>query len=213
MKSAELKVHTYVVGPFFVNCYVVHSENDSAAAIIDPGGDEPVIAGEIKKLQLAPKYVLLTHGHIDHVFAAQAIRERYQIPVVAPVKEKEFLSKLQVQCAFLGLPDAPELTVDIWVDETDTLRFGSTNLSILHTPGHTPGGCAYLGPHEVFVGDTLFASSIGRTDLPGGQHDVLIRSIRNKLFSLPDDFIVYPGHGPSTAIGNEKKFNPFVRGL
>lgn len=211
-KSRVLQIHTLVVGPFSVNCYLVHPKDEPETAIIDPGGDEALILDEIRKLRLEPVLILLTHGHIDHLLAVQALKSRFQIPVQANKNEREFFSNLNLQSQFLGIPNPPKIVVDRWVCEPDEIVLGFSHLKVIDTPGHTPGSCSYVGPQEVFVGDTLFAGSVGRTDLPGGDYPALIRSIKTKLFVLPDDFVVFPGHGPKTTIGNEKQLNPFVRG-
>jgi len=210
--SDILQIHTLAVGPFSVNCYLVHPQNESETAIIDPGGDEALILMEIQNLRLRPRLILLTHGHIDHLLAVQALKLRFQIPVLANENEKEFLANLALQGQLLGISNPPKFVEDRWVAEPDEIPLGSAHLKVIDTPGHTPGSCSYAGPREVFVGDTLFAGSIGRTDLPGGNYQTLIHSIKNKLFVLPDDFDVFPGHGPKTTIRNEKRFNPFMRG-
>ncbi|NOY76424.1 MAG: MBL fold metallo-hydrolase [Calditrichaeota bacterium] len=212
IQSGKLQIHTVVVGPFSVNCYLVHPQNRPETAIIDPGGDEDLIFMEIQNLRLTPRLILLTHGHIDHLLAVQALKHRFQIPVLANENEKEFLANLALQGQLLGLSSPPGFEVDRWVSEPEEIALGPIHLKVIDTPGHTPGSCSYVGPGEVFVGDTLFAGSIGRTDLPGGDYQTLIDSVKNKLFVLPDDFDVFPGHGPRTTIRNEKRFNPFVRG-
>ncbi len=211
-KSHILQIHPLVVGPFSVNCYLVHPEDEPVTAIIDPGGDEALILAEIQKLGLEPALILLTHGHIDHLLGVPALKSHFKIPVLANENEREFFSNLNLQSHLLGIPNPPKVTVDRWVCEPEEIALGSSHLKVIDTPGHTPGSCSYAGSQEVFVGDTLFARSVGRTDLPGGNYSALIRSIKTKLFVLPDDFDVLPGHGPKTTIGNEKQSNPFVRG-
>ena len=209
-KNSLLTVKTLVVGPFAVNCYLISVPGSRACAIVDPGGDEARIREAIEESGCVPKMILLTHGHLDHLLALSALLETWRVPVLAHKAEKLLLSNLDPQAKLLGLPSPPPVSVDTWLEEGDEIKLDSLRLTVLWTPGHSPGSCAFVGPEAVFVGDTLFAGSVGRTDLPGGDANQLLRSIQEKLFSLPDSFVVYPGHGPVTTIAREKATNPFV---
>ena len=209
-KNHQIGVRTLIVGPFAVNCYVLVAENRDVCALVDPGGDAELILAEIEKIGCRPEAILLTHGHIDHVLAVPDLCKALDAPVMIHRAEKSLLQNLPAQAEFLGLSFVPEFRVDRWLEEGQEIAFGGARLSVLWTPGHSPGSCAFVGRKEVFVGDTLFAGSIGRTDLPGGDAAKLRRSIREKLFQLPDFFTVYPGHGPSTTLAHEKATNPFV---
>ncbi len=209
-QNSPLKIETLVVGPFAVNCYLLRAPESSACAIIDPGGDEARIWEAIENSGCIPKMILLTHGHIDHLLALHALLARWDVPVLIHREEKILLQNLGSQAALLGLAEPPPVQVDTYLDGGDEIELDSTRLSVLWTPGHSPGSAAFVGPEEVFVGDTLFAGSVGRTDLPGGNAKQLAQSIREKLFSLPGSFVVYPGHGPATTIAREKASNPFV---
>lgn len=209
-QNSLLTVKTLVVGPFAVNCYLISVPGSRACAIVDPGGDEARIREAIEESGCVPEMILLTHGHLDHLLALSALLETWRIPVLAHKAEKLLLSNLDPQAKLLGLPSPPPVSVDTWLEEGDEIKLDSLRLTVLWTPGHSPGSCAFVGPEAVFVGDTLFAGSVGRTDLPGGDANQLLRSIQEKLFSLPDSFVVYPGHGPVTTIAREKATNPFV---
>ncbi len=208
--NSPLDIHTLVVGPFAVNCYVVAATGDSTCVVIDPGGDATRILEKVKTLGWEPNAILLTHGHLDHLLAVQALQSAWDVPVLAHRAEEPFFQNLHSQAAFLGLPPPPPVAVTRYLEEGEPIPFGSAHLSVLWTPGHTPGSCSFVGSSEVFVGDTLFAGSVGRTDLPGGNASQLLHSIREKLFALPGSFVVYPGHGPATSIAHEKATNPFV---
>lgn len=199
------------VGPLACNCYVAGDPATRQAIVIDPGGDADALAADIAALSLRVVAIVATHAHFDHVLAAERLREltgapfhlhRADRPVLAWMKESGRL--------FLGveLPDPPEVDGDL--GEGDRLGAGGAELEVIHTPGHSPGSIALLGDGLLFSGDTLFAGSVGRTDLPGGDADALVAAVRAKLFRLDDDLPVYPGHGPATTIGREKLSNPFV---
>ena len=209
---ASLRIERYTVGPFATNCYLVWTEPVREAVIIDPGGDAGSIFQALNAGGLRPAAVLLTHGHVDHVMALPAILARYDVPVFAHEAEREIIGSVPMQAQLFGLPPVPQITVTDWIAEGDLIVGEEMHFRVLHTPGHSPGSCCYLLKEEIFVGDTLFESSVGRTDLPGGDYSLLIRSIREKLFVLPDEAVVYPGHGGETTVGREKKFNPFLRG-
>jgi len=185
-----------MVGPIQANCYIVGCKKTREAVVIDPGGDVPRIVSELVKRELTVRALLNTHGHWDHTGGNEELRKITKAPLM------------------IHRGDAPQLSAppDTFLDEGEAVRFGTFTLNVLHTPGHSPGGVCLSGAGVVFTGDTLFAGSIGRTDLPGGDTHALIEGVRRKLFCLPDDVRVYPGHGPSSTIGREKAHNPFFRG-
>ncbi|MEW6442037.1 MAG: MBL fold metallo-hydrolase [bacterium] len=183
------------VGLLGANCYIVACKKTREAVVIDPGGDAVRIASEITKKALLVRCILNTHGHWDHTGANEELRKIAHAPLL--------IHRLDAR----GLKRPP----DGHLEDGQEVRFGTWTLKVLHTPGHTPGGVCLSGPGVVFTGDTLFAGSIGRTDMPGGSYESLIRSVREKLFPLGDEVRAYPGHGPATTIGTERQHNPFFR--
>ena len=209
---SSIRVNRLVVGPFATNCYIINHEGSKRCVIIDPGGDAARIKKTLTDSGLQTEAVLITHGHIDHLFALAEFSGDNSVTVIAHEDEKAMLAGVSVQSRMFGLEELPTPEISRWVHENDMIQVANLSFRVIHTPGHSPGGCCYLTDGAVFVGDTLFDSSVGRTDLPGGNYDQLINSIKKKLFVLPDDTPVYPGHGDQTTIGREKKFNPFLRG-
>ena len=201
-----------VVGPIQANCYIVGCDETKEAAVIDPGDDADIILAKLKKSSLAAKYLINTHGHFDHVGANKVLKEKTGGAIVIHRADAHMLGDLSKAAATWGMRVQDSPPPDMEVDEGDILTVGSIELKVLHTPGHSPGGISLVGKGAVFVGDTLFMGSIGRTDFPGGDYQTLISSVRDKLFPLGDDMTVYCGHGPSTTIGRERKFNPFFNG-
>ena len=199
------------VGAFQENCYLYACPHSREAVIIDPGDEAESILKSISELQLIPKYILNTHGHIDHIAAIDAVSAVYPVPLAihpadVPMYTDEGMAKMFGRQAPLV-----QRKPDILLQEGDRLTFGTLTLEVLHTPGHTPGGVCLVGrPYCVFSGDTLFYRGIGRTDLGGGDAEQLITSIREKLYTLEDDLVVFPGHGRPTTIIEEKYENPFV---
>ena len=204
-------IETVVVGPFESNCYVVGSEPTMEGMIIDPGADAGKIMGIVKARKLDIKFIVLTHGHIDHVSALPQVREATGAPVAIHAADAVFLQG-QRQDSVMGF-QYPQVTVDRQLQGGDKLTLGGLDFLVLHTPGHTPGGISLLGPGVVFTGDALFNYSVGRTDFPGGSHQQLINGIQTKLMVLPDSTAVYPGHGPASTIGAERRGNPFLQGM
>ncbi|MDC3415514.1 MBL fold metallo-hydrolase [Aquibacillus salsiterrae] len=205
-----MNISSLSLGPLGTNCYIV--DQDSKAIIFDPGGDSEELLAWLTRKNLQPLAICLTHAHFDHIGAVDAIRNQYHIPVYLHQFESSWLSepKLNGSALFPG----PRISIK----EADyTLNPGKLKIDIFdfevaHTPGHSPGGvCFVFFDHQLVIGgDSLFYEGIGRTDLPGGDSQQLINSIKTTFFSLPDQFVVYPGHGNSTTIGHEKKSNPFV---
>jgi hydroxyacylglutathione hydrolase len=208
--SLEVFEHL-VVGPLQCNCYVVGDPTTKEAIVIDPGDDADAIAERLAGRELKVTAIVATHAHFDHIVAAERLRELTGAPFHLHPDDKPLLPWMQESGRlFLGmeLPGPPE--VDTEVGEGDLVSAGDVELEILHTPGHSPGSISLVSNEVVFSGDTLFAGSIGRTDLPGGDTEALVSAVKSKLFDLDDDLPVYPGHGPVTSLGEEKSSNPFV---
>jgi hydroxyacylglutathione hydrolase len=201
------------VGMLGCNCSVIGDEISREAIVIDPGDDVSKIIEILDRHGLAVKMIVITHAHIDHIGGAQKLRAHTGAPVYMHEADKMLSDQLPMQAAWLGMETPQDPGIDKPAREGDVIRAGSIEAHILHTPGHTPGSISLYLPLEnkVIAGDTLFQGSVGRTDLPGGDTAQIGRSIRGKLYTLPDETIVFPGHGGTTSIGEEKRSNPFVR--
>jgi glyoxylase-like metal-dependent hydrolase (beta-lactamase superfamily II) len=197
-----------VVGPIQANCFIAGCEQTREAVVIDPGDEARRILSALQKQALQLKYIINTHGHFDHVGANKALKDLTGAPVLIHEGDAPMLAHLSASAGVWGMR-AQDSPADRLLKDGDRVTFGQITLEVIHTPGHSPGGISLYTPKVLFVGDTLFAGSIGRTDFPGGDYDLLISVVRNRLFVLGDDVKVFPGHGPATTIGNEKKFNPF----
>jgi len=202
-----------VVGPIATNSYILYCPVTKDAIIIDPGGDPEIIEKSIDEKSLAPTMVILTHGHSDHMASAAEIMRNYNVGLAIHSDDIETMKKSVEDAPLWGLGKIEEPEVEITLAEEDKIKVGEITGTVINTPGHTKGGISLKFDGVVFAGDTLFAGSIGRTDFFGGNHETLLDSIRTKLFELPDDTIVYCGHGPSTTIGDEKTCNPFFKGI
>ena len=205
------------VPPFQKNGFVVGCERTREAVLIDPGDEADQLIAAVHEAGVDVRYVLLTHAHVDHVSGVAAAKEAFDAPVYLHEADLFLYDVAEQQGAMFGLTVRQPPPVDAFYDGS-VITFGDYEVRVLHTPGHCPGGvCLQIGKagepghgRHLFVGDTLFAGSIGRTDLPGGDYDVLMRSITRVLFPLGDDAVVHPGHGPDTTIGRERTTNPFV---
>jgi glyoxylase-like metal-dependent hydrolase (beta-lactamase superfamily II) len=209
-------VESQAVGPFFKNGFVVGCEETRDAVLIDPGDEVASLLAFAERNGLAIRHILLTHAHVDHVTGVAAAKRALNVPIHLH-RDDVFLYDRAVEMgAMFGLKVEPQPPIDLFYMPPQAIPFGTYEARVHHTPGHCPGGvCLQIGKtgtsgKELFVGDTLFAGSIGRTDLPGGDYDTLIASIRNVLFPLGDDAIVHSGHGPDTTIGRERLTNPFL---
>ena len=203
-------VKTLAVGPIMANCFVLGCENTAEAAVIDPGDEPDRILATLADNNLTVKLIINTHGHFDHVGANRKLKEATGAPILIHALDTPMLSQLAGSAAAWGMVAENSPPPDREIEDGDQVNFGNITLTVLHTPGHTPGGISLYTDTEVFVGDTLFAGSIGRTDFAGGSFETLKNSIQQKLFALNEDLVVYPGHNNPTTIGTEKRTNPFV---
>ncbi|MFP5352638.1 MAG: MBL fold metallo-hydrolase [Actinomycetota bacterium] len=200
-----------VVGPLGCNCFIVGDPATKQAIVIDPGGDAERIVATLVDRELTVTAIVATHAHFDHLVAAEALREQTGAPFYMHDSDKPLLDWYEESGRmFLGIELGAPPAVDTGASEGDLLTAGGVQLEVIHTPGHSPGSISLIAPDAVFSGDTLFAGSIGRSDLPGGDADTLLGVIRSKLLTLDDTVAVYPGHGPATTIGQERRSNPFV---
>lgn len=204
-------VKTLAVGPIMANCYIVGCEETRHAAVIDPGDEADRILMSLTEDKLNVKYILNTHGHFDHVGANKRLKEVTGAQIAIHPDDAEMLDMINVAAASFGMAAENSPPPDLLINHGDKITFGNITLEVIHTPGHSLGGVSFFSDGMVFVGDTLFAGSIGRTDFPGGDFNSLISSVKNKLFVMPDEVKVLTGHGPATTIGQEKRTNPFFR--
>lgn len=202
-------IKALVVGPLASNCYIVASE-DKEGIIIDPGADAAEIMREIVKLKLDIKYIVLTHGHIDHIGASKEIKEATSAKIAVHTKDVDSLQRQSLIAEQFGISFRDPPSADLLLKDGDIINIGAGQFSVLHTPGHSPGSICLYGEGMLFSGDTLFHFGIGRYDLSGGDYYQLMSGIRSKLMVLPDETSVYPGHGPATTIGTERQANPFL---
>ncbi len=202
----------FPVGPLQCNCSIIGDEATREAMVIDPGDDINDILAIIRKHNLQVKQIVITHAHIDHVGGAMKLRAATGAPILLNENDYELLNMLDVQAAWLGMSTPGKVEIDQSVTTGQSVSAGSHTAQILHTPGHTEGSiCLYFAPEKKLIaGDTLFAGSIGRTDLPGGSMQKILRSLHNTLLALPDETVVVPGHGELTTIGEERETNPFL---
>jgi len=205
-----MAVESLAVGPLQTNCYLVADPGAKEAVVIDPGADAPRILDLVRRRGWKVVAVLLTHGHFDHVGATAEVVRATGAPLVAPRGDERLLGRAPAEGARFGLSVPPAALPDRLVGDGDSVKVGGASLRVLGVPGHTPGGMAYLCPAGLFAGDLLFAGSVGRTDLPGGDSGALSRSLFAKVLPLPDKTPVYPGHGPATTVGRERRSNPWL---
>ncbi len=205
-----MKVYRFVTGPIQVNTYLAYDETNKGF-IVDPGGFSYEITSLVDREGIDIEYIILTHGHADHIGGVAEFQEKYpNAKVIAYVAEREMLENPSLNASYDIYRKAITVTPDIYVSDRETLTVGDTELTFIHTPGHSLGGMCILAPGYVFSGDTIFRASIGRTDFYGGSFDQLAKSIRERLYILPDQTLVLPGHMSETTIGFEKEHNPFV---
>jgi hydroxyacylglutathione hydrolase len=209
-------LETRAVEPFFKNGFVLGCEETREGVVIDPGDEAPALLEAVAKHELSIRYILLTHAHLDHITGVAAAKKALGVPIGLHKADNFLYDAVVQQGQMFGLRIEPQPKVDFFYGGEGPWRFGKYGAWVYHTPGHCPGGvCLAVGregekERALFVGDTLFAGSIGRTDLPGGDPQTLLSSIRDVLFTFPDDTVVYPGHGEPTTIGRERRSNPFL---
>jgi len=206
----SLNIQTIVTGPFQENCYLLWREGSPEALFIDPGDDADELINWVKKLELRPVAIMNTHAHMDHIGAVQPLREHFSIPFYLHREEAMILNTYVDSCRMFGLvPGAPP-EVDYWFRDQEDLEIENFRVGLLHTPGHTPGGTCFIIDEHVFVGDTLFRGSVGRTDLPGGDWQTLEKSLQKMITVIPRHYTIYSGHGPETSMESEIRHNPFL---
>ena len=198
------------VGPIMSNCFIVGCEKTNEAAVIDPGDEVDRILLALAELSLKVKYILNTHGHFDHVAGNKRLKDATGADILIHPLDAPMLGEISANASAWGMHGEDSPPPDRMLEDGDIVSFGNISFKVIHTPGHSPGGISFYTDGYIFVGDTLFAGSIGRTDFPGGNYELLISNIKNKLFVLKDDVRVFTGHGPETTIGQEKRYNPFV---
>jgi hydroxyacylglutathione hydrolase len=207
-----MMIERYTLGMVQTNCYFLWEESKKQAIIVDPGDNADYIGEMLKKNGLIPCGILLTHGHFDHILAVEELKKIYKIPVYASLAEKEVLEdpKKNLTGAY---GTGKSMKADIYVKDNEIIEAGGLLIRVIDTPGHTAGSCCYLVEKEgvLISGDTLFEESVGRTDFPTGSMSALVRGVKERLFVLPDETRVYPGHGSMTTIGHEKKYNMFLQ--
>ena len=210
-----LQYHTHPVTAFQQNCSIVWCDATLEAAIIDPGGDVDALLAEVAQRGLHLKALWLTHAHIDHAGGTGELAARLDLPIIGPHPADQFwIDALPQQSAMFGFPAAQAFAPTRWLQDGDTVQIGHETLNVRHCPGHTPGHVVFHAPQigRAFVGDVLFAGSIGRTDFPQGNHQQLIDSITERLWPMGDATVFIPGHGPESSFGRERQSNPYVRG-
>lgn len=214
MKLAENQiVHEILpVGPLQCNCSILGDTQTGECMVIDPGAEIEKITALLEKHRLRVKQIVITHGHIDHVAGAMQLKRLTGAPILMNKNDQQQLRLLDIQATWIGVPTPGEVIIDQSISTGDTVAAGNVQGQVMHTPGHTEGSsCLYFEREKKLIaGDTLFAGSIGRTDLPGGSFDKIIRSLHHTVLALPDETVVIPGHGPMTSIGRERETNPFL---
>ena len=210
-----INVRVLVFNPFGENTYIA-SDDTGECIIIDPGceneGEREQLLSMLKKNGLKPVKIINTHCHIDHILGNAFVKDTFSIPLLIHKHELPLLANLVQQGTFFGLETGRQVDPDTFIEEGDTVKFGESEFDVLNIPGHSPGGISLVNRLEkiAFTGDTLFQGSIGRSDLPGGDHNLLVRNIKQKLLTLDPQTIIYPGHGPETTVGEECRSNPFL---
>ncbi|RQO57253.1 hypothetical protein DBR47_15595 [Paucibacter sp. KBW04] len=210
-----LRYLTLPVTPFQQNCSLVWCDETRDAALIDPGGDLPKLLAAVKAQDLTLKALWLTHAHIDHAGGTGQLARELNLPIIGPHPGDQFwIDGLAKQSQMFGFPPAESFTPTRWLADGDTVQIGNQTLVVRHCPGHTPGHVVFhsAAVQRAFVGDVLFAGSIGRTDFPGGDHATLIKSITERLWPMGDETVFIPGHGPESTFGRERRSNPYVQG-
>jgi len=212
--TINLMIHEILpVGPLQCNCSIIGDEATREGMVIDPGDDIDQVLAVVRRHQLQVKQIVITHAHIDHVGGAMKLRAALGAPILLNQNDYALLKLLDMQAAWVGMATPGRVEIDQNLGQADTVKAGNLSAQVLHTPGHTEGSiCLYFSPEKTLIaGDTLFAGSIGRTDLPGGSFEKILTSLHEQVLALPDETRVIPGHGPSTTIGEERASNPFLQ--
>ena len=206
-----IEIITLAVGPLQANCHIIYCTDSGEAVVVDPGAEGERIAETLRERNMKPTLILNTHGHGDHIAANGTIKEKFKIPLAIHREEAHFLTDPSANYSRYWGVDILSPPADILFGEGDRFEVGSNIITALHTPGHSPGGSSFLIENLMLTGDALFKMSVGRTDLPDASHKRLIQGIREKILTLPDATRVYPGHGPRTTVGEERRNNPFLQ--
>lgn len=211
MGELDMIFEEIVVGPLSVNCFVLGCERTKEGVVVDPGGDVELIEQAVKKHGLKVHTIINTHGHFDHIGGNREALTAFGARLLIHQNDAPLLTRVAEVARMYGMQGENSPESDEFLADGMEISFGDCRMKVIHTPGHTQGGCCLYFENEarIITGDTLFADSIGRTDLPGGSHEQLLESIRSKLFTLPDNVTAHPGHGPDTTIAHEKKCNPY----
>jgi len=207
---ASLNVDTYMVGPLQNNTYLIWDPDTRSAVLVDPGMESREVADHIREKNLRLKAILNTHGHFDHIYENAFFKKTFGCPLRIHEGDLDFLRRMDEHALGLGFQAQASPEPDSFLREGERIDVGSGWLEVLHTPGHSQGSVCFTGPGFVLSGDTIFAQSIGRTDLPGGDLETLLQSIRERILTLPEDTRVYPGHGPASEVGYERRHNPYL---
>lgn len=207
----NLKILVKPAGIYGANCYIVFSKSTRKGIVIDPGGDADEIIDDLVKNNIDVEYIVLTHGHGDHIGGVKELKEKLKAPVVIHNEDADMLQDASLNLSNTMSMGEIKITPDKTVEDGDTLVFGALKAMIVHTPGHTKGGMCLLIEGNLFCGDTIFKGSVGRSDLYGGNHEILINSIKEKILTFPDNIKLFPGHGQPTTVGEQRATNPFLR--
>ena len=208
----SLTIRRLIGDPIFQsNCYILGCPEAKQGIVIDPGIRVGEIAQAVAAESLKISAIVNTHAHIDHVAGVHKAKEDLGAPFFLHAGDRQILENVNVSAARFGLPPVDKPSVDRWLEDGDKIELGERSLEVIHTPGHSPGGICLLVDGHLFSGDTLFAGSIGRTDFSGGDFETLIKSIRNRILTLPAETVIHPGHGPDTTVEMEKAYNPFLQ--
>ncbi len=203
-------IKTLVVGELETNCYILGDEETRQGMIIDPGGDSGLIEKAVQELGLGIKYIVLTHGHADHIGVLSELKKITRAQILIHQEDAEMLSEPEKNLSAFSYKLITAPKADKLLQDEDKIKIGEIELEVLHTPGHTPGSISLFTDRIIFSGDLIFCGSVGRTDLPGGSHKELLRSIEEKILVKEDDTVIYPGHGPATTVREERSNNPFL---